>query len=346
MKIPAPLPLQPDEPDILFEYRENHRFSPGGKRLLTALIPCLTGIGCAYQALAEFRDRRRHLHPGRLVEVDGCRLHVQTAGNGSPAIVLEAGLGGMSSSWGWVQPEAAKFCRVVSYDRAGLGWSEADNAPQTARRDVRRLRDLLRISEIAPPYVLVGHSMGGLFTRVFADQHPDEVVGMVLVDAAHPEQHLRSPAIHRHMRRGFRMLKAIPLLTKLGYVRLTGFFNSWPAGLPPRQHAEAAAFLTSYRHLRSTRDESLAWEEICAEVRETRGLGNMPLAVVTAGKDVLPGHPELQRELAALSSNKVHVAVKGANHVTLVTHRHHALSVVEAIRWVVEAGSARQIRPQ
>lgn len=342
MKMPAALPLQSDEPDLLFEYREHHRFSPDGRRLLTALIPCLAGIGCAYQAVAEVRDRRRHLPPGRLVEVDGCRLHVQAAGEGRPTIVLEAGLGGMSSSWGWVQPEAAKFCRVVSYDRAGLGWSAADNAPRTARRVVRRLRDLLRTTEVAPPYVLVGHSMGGLFTRVFADQYPDEVAGMVLVDAAHPDQHLRSPAIDRHMRRGFRMLKIIPFLTKLGFVRLAGFFNSWPAGLPPRQGAEASAFLTSYRHLRATRDESLAWEAICAEVREARELGSLPLAVVTAGREVLPGHPELQRELAALSSNSVHFAVKGANHVTLVTHRHHAMSVVEAIRWVVEAGSARQ----
>jgi hypothetical protein len=77
-------------------------------------------------------------------------------------------------------------------------------------------------------------------------------------------------------------------------------------------------------------------------VRSTRGLGDKPLVVVTAGKDVLPGHPELQSELAALSSNSVHWAVKGADHVTLVTHRQHASTVVEAIRYIVRASKGRQ----
>jgi pimeloyl-ACP methyl ester carboxylesterase len=178
--------------------------------------------------------------------------------------------------------------------------------------------------------------MGGLFIRVFADLYPNEVAGMVLLDAVHPDQHLRSAAIDTHMRTGFRFLTAAPLLARLGYVRIAGIFNAWAEGLPARQAAEADAFLSSYRHLKSTRDESLAWETICAEVRSTRGLGDTPLAVVTAGRAVLPGHPELQRDLATLSSDSVHSAVKGADHVSLVTRREHALVVVEAIRHVVE----------
>jgi hypothetical protein len=144
------------------------------------------------------------------------------------------------------------------------------------------------------------------------------------------------------MRTGFLLLKAVPFLTQLGYVRLSGLFNAWATGLPPRQAAEANSFLACHRHLRTTREESLAWESLCTEVRKTGDLGDLPLAVVTAGKDVLPGQPELQGELAALSSDSVHLAVRGADHVTLVTAREHALAVVKAIRNVVWKGGARR----
>lgn len=333
--------------DYPYEYRQNHRFTPGlngNSRLLAAIIPCVTGIGSMYQAVASARDLHNHPPPGRLLNIDGCQLHIQTLGHGGPSVILESGLGGMSSAWGWIQPETAKFCRVVSYDRGGLGWSGPDCAPKSAVLAAQRLRAVLLASQIPPPFVLVGHSMGGLFIRVFADLYSNEVAGMVLLDAVHPDQHLRSAAINTHMRTGFRYLETIPLLTRLGYVRLAGLFNFWAEGLPVQQAAEAKAFLSTYHHLKTTRDESLAWEAICREVRGTKGLANIPLAVVTAAKGVLPGHPELQSELAALSSNSVHFAVKGADHVTLVTRREYALMVVEAIRHVVERVNAALIR--
>ena len=349
MKTAAPLQLPVGHDNLhddnLYEYCASHRFSPMVKRrsrFLTAIIPCVTGIGCLYQAVATARDQHAYPPPGTLVDIDGCRLHVQTAGSHFPSVVLESGLGGMSSAWGWVQPETAKFSRVVSYDRAGLGWSGPDPGRKTAALAAKRLHRILQHSGVLPPYVLVGHSMGGLFIRVFADLYADEVAGMVLLDAVHPDQHLLSAAIDTHMRSGFHFLKAAPLLARLGYVRLTGLFDAWSEGLPARQAAEAEAFLCSYRHLKTTLDESLAWDTICAEVRLTKGLGDTPLAVVTAGKDVLPGQPELQSELATLSSDSVHFVVKGADHVTLVTRREHALSVVEAIRHIVERVNARR----
>lgn len=196
MKIATPVPLSGT--DKLYEYRADPRFSPGVRRksrLFTAILPCLTGLGSLYQAIASVRDRRDFPPPGRLVDIDGCRLHLQTAGHGPPSVVLESGLGGMSAAWGWIQPETAKFSSVVSYDRAGLGWSGPDLAPKTATLAARRLRALLLKSGVLPPYVLVGHSMGGLFVRVFAALFPDEVAGMVLLDAVHPDQHLRSAAV-------------------------------------------------------------------------------------------------------------------------------------------------------
>jgi pimeloyl-ACP methyl ester carboxylesterase len=339
MKTPSSsFPLRPDAFGQVYEYSRDDRFFPYGKRRsrqLAAAILSLTGVGMAYQSLATACDRVMHPPPGRLLDASGCRLHLQSAGSGSPTVVLEAGLGGMSSAWTWVQSETAEFTHVVSYDRAGLGWSESDTTPKTAVLVARRLRDLLQRANTTPPYVLVGHSMGGFFIRVFADLFPEEVAGLVLVDASHPDQQRRSSAIETHMCTGFRMLRGVPLLARIGYIRLSGFFDSWAEGLPEKQAAEAKAFLSSYGHLKTTRDESLAWDTLCAEVRSTRGLGDKPLVVVTAGKDVLPGHPELQAELATLSSNSVHWVVKGADHVTLVTHRQHASSVVEAIQHVV-----------
>jgi pimeloyl-ACP methyl ester carboxylesterase len=325
--------------DHLYEYRLNHRFSPGldgSSRLFAAIIPCVTGIGGLYQAVASERDRRKYPPPGSLFDCDGCQLHVQISGGRGPTVVCEAGLGGMSSAWAWIQPAAAQFSRVFSYDRGGLGWSGPDNEPKSAILIAQRLHNLLVSARVPPPYVLVGHSMGGLFIRVFADLYPNEVGGMVLIDAAHPDQHLSSPAINTHMRTGFRFLAAIPLLTRLGYVRLAGLFNFWSEGLPEAQAAEAKAFLSTYHHLKTTRDESLAWDTFCAEVRATKSLANIPLVVVTAAKGILPGHPELQRELAGLSSDSIHVAVKGADHVTLVTQWEYARWVVAAIRHVVD----------
>ena len=338
MPIIEPPALEYDS-EHLYAYRHIHRFTPGlrgNSRLLAAIIPTATGIASLYQTVATVYDQRLYRPPGRLIDCDDSRLHLLSAGTGGPTVILEAGLGGMSAAWGWIQPETAQFCRVVSYDRGGLGWSGPDSAPKSALLAAERLHSILFRSDIPPPYVLVGHSMGGLFIRVFADLYPHKVAGMVLLDAVHPDQHLRSAAISTHMRTGFRFLEAIPLLTQLGYVRLAGIFNVWAEGLPEQQAAEARAFLSTYRHLKTTRDESRAWETICAEVRGLKKQLKIPLAVVTAAKGVLPGHPELQRELASLSEDSVHFAVRGADHVTLVTRREYALCVVAAIRHVVE----------
>ena len=315
-----------------------HIIRIGAKGLFEIAIAamCVTCSGYLYQTVATFIDNRRYPPPGKLFEVDGSRMHVQSGGTGSPTVILEAGLGAMSSGWCWIQTEIEKFTHVISYDRAGLGWSDADTAHPSGLRIAWRLHKLLQASGITGPYVLVGHSMGGLLVRVFANQYPDEVVGMVLVDASHPDQYERHPAIRRHMHSGFQLLKKAPLLTRFGYVRLTELFHSQADGLPVRQRLEAEAFLSSHRHVTTALNESLAWNGLCAEVRCSRGLGNKPLAVVSAGRDVLPGAADLQAELAALATTSMHRVIDGATHVTLVTHQDHAISVVEAIRQVVE----------
>jgi pimeloyl-ACP methyl ester carboxylesterase len=121
------------------------------------------------------------------VDVGGYNLYVNCRGFGDPTVVLDAGLGVASDSWVLVQPEVAQFTRVCTYDRAGLGNSDRGPTPRTTRRIANELHMLLSNSGLQPPYVLVGHSFGGLNMRMYASEYPDEVAGMVLVDASHED---------------------------------------------------------------------------------------------------------------------------------------------------------------
>jgi pimeloyl-ACP methyl ester carboxylesterase len=125
--------------------------------------------------------------PGRLVDVGGFRLHALISGEQRPTVVFDAALAGSSISWTLVQPLVESFARTVSYDRAGFGWSDAGPHPRTAGRIAGELRTLLERLGEPPPYVLVGHSFGGLVMRIYAARHPERTAGLVLVDPAQPE---------------------------------------------------------------------------------------------------------------------------------------------------------------
>ena len=125
--------------------------------------------------------------PGRLIDVGGFRLHLHCSGSGRPAVVMDSALAGSSISWSLIQPDVSRLTRACSYDRAGFGWSDAGPMPRTAGRVADELRVLLDRGGVAPPFVLVGHSFGGLVMRIFAARYRSDVSGLVLVDPAHPE---------------------------------------------------------------------------------------------------------------------------------------------------------------
>ncbi len=147
------------------------------------LLPVVVLVAALlYQRIGEARDRSLYPAPGRLIRVGSTYLHLHQQGKGNPAVVLESGIGASSLSWTVVQPKIAEFAQVVSYDRAGLGWSALSSVPRTVPAMVNELRSLLLQANVAPPYVLVGHSFGGLLVRAYASLHPEEVAGLVLLD--------------------------------------------------------------------------------------------------------------------------------------------------------------------
>ena len=159
-------------------------------------LVALAVIGVIYQAFATEIYRRIYPPPGELVDVGGHSLHLNCVGEGSPTVILESGLGAMSVDWANIQPEVADTTRVCAYDRAGSGWSEPGPGPGDPQQIAGELHTLLGNAGIDGPYVLVGHSFGGLYVLMYADQYadqyPNEVEGMVLVDSSHPEQSTRS----------------------------------------------------------------------------------------------------------------------------------------------------------
>ena len=142
----------------------------------------------AMMAVGQQKDKKpAYAPPGTLLDVGGFRLHLNCTGKSGPAVVLIAGGGDYSFDWGLVQPDVSRFTRVCSYDRAGLAWSDPGPTPRTMRQEAYELHTLLKAARVEAPYVLVGHSVGGLIARVYAEQYAGEVAGMVLVDSTHED---------------------------------------------------------------------------------------------------------------------------------------------------------------
>jgi pimeloyl-ACP methyl ester carboxylesterase len=191
--------------------------------LLPGVASGLVCAGILYQYIGGRHDRQRWTSSGRRVQIAGGQwLYLCERGNGAPTIVFEAGIGATSQNWYALQNDLAGVTRTVTYDRGGLGWSSARcSSERTPSNIARELHQMLHSAGIAPPYLLVGHSFGGLVMRRFATDYPSEVSGVVLVDPMRPEEW---PPLHEGSRetlsRGIRMLRLGAPLARLGFARL------------------------------------------------------------------------------------------------------------------------------
>jgi pimeloyl-ACP methyl ester carboxylesterase len=287
------------------------------------------------EQIAEARDRRRFPPSGRLVQVGPIHLHAWVAGTNrvGPTVVFEAGLSATLDCWHHVAPAVAEFAPVVVYERDGVGWSEASPQPHDAIHISEQLQQLLQELGAKPPFVLVGHSMGGLYVLGHAMQFPDSVAGAVLVDASHPEQNKQSDPGESRMVKAVRFAAAT---APFGVARF--FLNAGRIPLPEdvfiRDRYIAAS--STRRHLRTIVREIEIWNTLARQVTSTNGLAGKPLIVLTAGTDHDTNWFELQRGLAALSNLGIQRTITNATHISILDLPRHAAAVVSAIREVVE----------
>jgi pimeloyl-ACP methyl ester carboxylesterase len=302
--------------------------------------------------------------PGKLIDVGGHRLHINCTGKGNPTIVMEAGAGDFSFDWSFVQPEVARFARVCTYDRAGYAWSEAGPTPRTMQQIVYELHTGLNNAGIKSPYVLVGHSLGGLIVRVFVNQYPKEVAGMVLVDSSHEDQSIvimdrttkKEKVVHwRELASG----KSVPPIqttapssagsdsasARSSQTKLDAPYDKLP--LKVQQIRLWAMSQPSYEAARASETFDFLADELARMFAQREGhkypLGDMPLIVLTRGipgederanKLLLEEHDRLQPDLKSLSTNSKQMIAERSGH--FIQLEEPAL-VISAIKQVVDA---------
>jgi pimeloyl-ACP methyl ester carboxylesterase len=322
------------------------------RRILSAVRRALIGssifvlvvgmIGAVYHTSASVADRRAYPPPGKMIDVGGYKMHIYCMGKGSPTIILDSANMGTVSNWAWIQPEIAKVTHVCAYDRADLGWSDLSPRPNDTRQNADALHTLLDKAGVVGPYVLVGHSFGGLYVRMYADAYPSEVVGMVLIEGTLPDglRQLGKPDVMPNAPDA-NMINATPSISRLGILRLVGFPSTDP-DLPEPQRSELQAYLASTKWAELIKRQYQLFPTLLAQVRplyNAGSLGDIPLAVVLGSQG--DGGIEEWRDLfswqAALSTNHTMFLVEGANHISLVDRREHALQTSAAILHVIDA---------
>lgn len=271
--------------------------------------------GAIYQAIATRKDVHKYPPPGKLVNVGGYKLHINCVGEGDSTVVMEYGLGGLSLVWSLVEAEVAQFARVCTFDRPGYGWSESSSKPRTSQEMVKELHTLLTNADIKPPYILVGHSLGGLNLRLFASQYPEEVVGLVLVDAVPTDVYSRlSPVFPNYMAATRRMFRSLSIITRLGLLRLSAqllgkkatpdFVRKLPSQIQPMI---VAKFLP--KTFETAIAESLLMEISTEQVNKSKLSDDLPLVVLSHGVNMFSNLPDKQAKKAGLSWEQLQAEV-------------------------------------
>jgi pimeloyl-ACP methyl ester carboxylesterase len=320
-------------------------------RVLGLAVLVAAVLGFTYEQIGRWQDSQHRFRIGRGVDVGGPNLNLNCAGSGSPSVILEAGGGGYGG-YGWriVQAEVAKFTTVCWYDRAGEGWSDAAPAARSSTTIANDLQALLQRAPVAGPYLLVGHSIGGEYVRIFTAKFPSEVARVVLVDSTHPDQ--REPSMmlspitrmHKHVRQ--LACFVLPIATRFGVIRLV--MRNTPVDVPSEFSSQQSATEHAMRNQRVKGVETEAAQGCAATengaVRPDRGsgdpevddaarsagtLGDRPLIVLTAGQYWKPVDPvaakeiakfhetwvhQLQPELARLSTNGKQIVAENSDH--------------------------------
>ena len=329
---------------MLHQTRRHMRSRSGRVQLyLVFTILAISAVGGGYETVLDATDSNAMPATGRLIDVGGHKLYLNCVGSGSPTVVLEPGAGATSSQLGWIAPAVAAQTRVCVYDRAGRGWSETADSPQDGAQIATDLHTLLHRGGVAGPYVLAGHSFGGLYVRIFAAHYPDEVAGLAL-------RRLHCFEGTREVRHSIfdgssdepvgRVPVLMSLSARVGLPRLLGQLDF--GSLPPQSRDEARASVAQANWVSSTVDEYLRGGASAQEAASLRDFADKPLFVLTAGE-----HPASwmasQNKMLTLSTNSVQQIVAGATHTDVVLEEKYAAATAQAILAVVD--SVRSDRP-
>jgi pimeloyl-ACP methyl ester carboxylesterase len=270
---------------------------------------------------------------GHTYLVNGHRLYLNCTGTGSPTVVLFNGLGERTPSWAWVQANLSATTRVCSFDRAGEGWSGGNATAQDGPQMASDAHALLAAAHIPGPYVVAGHSVGGTYALVYAEQYPSQIAGVALIDSSTPYQFdlPEYPGDYSMMKRVYALVPTVAR-TAMGKVML----RSGHGTLPPRARNAARSFASSPRELRADRIELLQLPTIFNEAKALHTLNGKPLAVVSAGIGKMRGWTAAQNKLAQLSTDSTHSTVAGATHEALLEDKAFAGFASAAIAHVVE----------
>ncbi len=319
------------------------------------VVPPVLALAVLAGQIQQARLTRAFPAPGEMIQVGDHMLHVIRSGEG-PTVVFENGPGGMGLDWSLVMPSVSEFGTTVAYDRAGLGWSEPTEGPRDIAHLVEDLKVMLDSIETAGPYVLVGHSYGGLIVRAFAYAYPDEVAGLVLVDAAHEDQLDFYPSEYAAKAESMGQMMA-----RMRWVYRAVSGSGIPALFPSMMSnpvadklgsevatARRAATVMDSSHSVASTDEMAALLVSLGQVREMRGpLGDIPVRIISHGRPVgadagvPPGLEEaveeawqsMQRDLLDISTDtRLEVAEDSGHDI----HLEQPGLVVAAVRELLE----------
>ena len=287
----------------------------------------------------------RYPPPGHLIRVNQHQLHIQRLGHDGPTVLFEAGQAGFSLDWMLVQPEISRFAQTCSYDRAGLGWSEAGPYPRTPQQVVAELHVLLTAAAVPKPYILVAHSLGGRYVRLYAHQYPEDVMGLVLVDAYHEafDTGLGKEQLRVFLRNRARQYRLLDAIARLGVARLlsqqmVGLLGPDYRSLPMQERKRYVLLATRPKAMATTIDEH---EQAVAKLPDAPSSvlrKDMPLRILTHG--VPWPYPEYERlwqesqhQAATWSSRSKLAVAEQSGHAIMLAQPE---LVINAIREIIE----------